>query len=122
MALQRFRRKATVLLRRILGRQDSASRIARGVAAGVFAAAFPIPGTQIFLSLLAAWVARGNKFVAIFPQFISNAGTMFPLAYLQFKLGAWLWPAKAAERWRWRNYTSLPSRSTSNRLSTKPIC
>jgi cardiolipin synthase A/B len=86
--LVRFRRT----LARVLGQRDSASRVARGVAGGFFAAAFPLPGLQIPLSLLCAWLLRGNKFVSIFPQFISNAGTMLPLAILQFKLGSLFWP------------------------------
>jgi 4-diphosphocytidyl-2-C-methyl-D-erythritol kinase len=63
------------------------------------------------LSLLAAWILRGNKVVSIFPQFISNAGTMLPLAILQYRLGSWFWPAQTADatesllaaamRWDW---------------------
>lgn len=79
-------------LGRVLGQRDSTARIARGVAAGFFASAFPLPGLQIPLSLLAAWAVRGNKVAAIFPQFISNAVTMAPLAALQYMIGAWLWP------------------------------
>jgi cardiolipin synthase len=82
--------------RDVMGYHDSAARIARGAAAGAFAAAFPLPGLQIPLSLLAAWLARGNKAVSLIPQFISNAVTMIPLAYLQYEVGALLWPLKAA--------------------------
>lgn len=101
--LRRFRQtvralriRATRRLRRAFGRGDSAERIARGVAAGVFAAALPLPGLQLPLSLLFAWAARGNKAVAILPQFLSNAGTMVPLVFLQFKIGSLVWPGKAA--------------------------
>jgi cardiolipin synthase A/B len=93
---KKVREKGFNVLTTIVGQRDSASRIARGVAAGFLAAAFPIPGAQIPLSLLFAWAFRGNKAVSIFPQFISNAGTMFPLAVLQFKLGAWFWPGQTA--------------------------
>lgn len=84
------------IARRILHQDDPPSRIARGVSAGFFAAAFPLPGLQIPLSLLLAFAVRGNRVVSIFPQFISNAGTMLPLAYLQYHLGAVLWPSRAA--------------------------
>jgi cardiolipin synthase len=96
MAWRRLRAQAKRGLRRILGQRDSAARIARGVAAGFFATAFPIPGLQIPLSLFFAWIARGNKAVALLPQFLSNAVTMLPQAFLQFKVGAWLWPGEAA--------------------------
>ncbi|MFH0938027.1 MAG: DUF2062 domain-containing protein [Planctomycetota bacterium] len=78
--------------RRMISSDPSPERTARGIAAGFFAAAFPLPGLQIPLSLFVAWLARGNKIVAIFPQFISNAGTMLPLAYLQYLIGAKFWP------------------------------
>ncbi len=95
MRFSRLKYRLRRLLLRVFGRRDSAVRIARGMAAGFFAAAFPLPGLQIPLSVLFAWIARGNKFVSIFPQFISNAGTMLPLAVLQYEIGMWLWPAKA---------------------------
>lgn len=92
---KKVRDKGVSVLTTIVGQRDSAPRIARGMAAGFLAAAVPLPGFQIPLSLLLAWAFRGNKAVSIFPQFISNAGTMVPLAVLQFKLGAWFWPGRA---------------------------
>jgi cardiolipin synthase len=97
MPFRRARVNLRRLLRRILRQDDPPERLARGVAAGFFAAAFPLPGLQIPLSLACAWLVRGNAAVAILPQFISNAGTMFPLAILQYHLGARLWPAHAPE-------------------------
>lgn len=93
---KRIWRRTRALLRWAFGRYDSPARVARGVAAGFFAAAFPLPGLQIPLSILFAWLVRGNKLAAVLPQFLSNAATMLPLAYLEFRIGAWLWPAKAA--------------------------
>lgn len=123
MSFRRFWRRTKLIVRKVLRQRDSPRRIARGLAAGSFVSAVPTPGLQIPLSLLAAWAARGNKLVAIFPQFISNAATMVPLAFLQFKIGAWLWPAQAAEAreamdlvgaaidaWRW----SAPAASLKN--------
>lgn len=104
-------------LRKALREADGAPRIARGVAAGFFAAAFPLPGFQIPLSLAAAFLVRGNRVVAVLPQFLANAGTFLPMIYLEYKIGTWLWPAsaedaeralaglsRAADAWRW----SLP--------------
>ena len=97
MPIRRARINLRRLLRRVFRQDDPPERIARGVAAGFFAAAFPLPGFQIPLSLLMAFLARGNAAVAVLPQFLSNAGSMVPLAFLQFKIGSWLWPSRAAE-------------------------
>lgn len=104
-------------LRKALRDADGAPRIARGVAAGFFAAAFPLPGLQIPLSLIAAFLVRGNRVVAVLPQFLANAGTFIPMIYLEYRIGTWIWPAsaedaeralagvsRAADAWRW----SLP--------------
>ncbi len=113
MWIRLLRTKTRRTLRRIVHQPDSATRIARGVSGGFFAAAFPLPGLQIPLSLLFAWILRGNKLVSVFPQFISNAGTMLPLAVLQFHVGKWFWPAHVTNAatgiqtvlnaWSWRN-------------------
>jgi len=92
-----LRARTRVILRKIFRQDDSPARIARGIAAGFFATALPLPGLQIPLSLLFAWIARGNKVVALFPQFLSNAATMVPMALAQYKIGAWLWPGKQME-------------------------
>ena len=97
MITRRSRIQVRKILRKIFHHDDPAPRIARGVAAGFFAAAFPLPGLQIPLSLLLAWMIRGNRAVSIFPQFLSNMGTILPLAYLQFRIGALFWPARAEQ-------------------------
>ncbi len=86
-----------LLARRVLRHEGSPERAARGLAAGFFAAAIPLPGFQIPLSLLLAWVVRGHKGIAILPQFLSNAGTMLPLAYCQYWLGTRLWLGTAPD-------------------------
>lgn len=83
--------------RKVFRHADSPQRVARGIAAGFFAAAFPLPGFQIPLSLIAAWIVRGNKTVAIMPQFLSNAGTMLPLAWFQIWLGMKIWGGHNAD-------------------------
>jgi len=100
--------------RQVFRHRDPPQRVARGIAAGFFAAAIPLPGFQIPLSLIAAWVVRGNKTVAIFPQFLSNAGTMLPIAWCQLWVGMKIWHGhhvdvgsaldsikKAGEAWAW---------------------
>lgn len=110
--VRRFARKA-------LSKSGTPEQAARGLAAGFFAAAFPLPGLQIPIALLVAWAVRGNKFIAVMPQFLSNAGTMLPLAYFQFWIGSKLWPGVAGdvrmalrgvedafERWSWSSFWS----------------
>jgi len=94
--LQGFRTRFRRIMRKILSTGDPPERVARGIAAGFLASAFPLAGCQIPLSLLFAWLVRGNKAVSIIPQFLSNAVTMLPLAFLQYRLGAALWPSRAA--------------------------
>jgi len=96
MASRQLWRRTRVAGRRILSRREPAARIARGVAAGFFAAACPVPGVHVGMGLIAAWIVRGNKLAAIFPLFLWNPATMLPLAYAQFRIGVWLWPAHAS--------------------------
>jgi cardiolipin synthase len=101
MASLQFWRRTRVAGRRVLSRKEPATRIARGVAAGFFAAACPVPGVHAGLGLITAWIVRGNKFTAtflaaIFSVFLWNPATMLPMAYVQFRIGVWLWPAHAS--------------------------
>ena len=95
--LRRFRFRSARALRRALGLRNHAARIARGVSAGCLAGAVPLPVAQIPLSVFLAWAARGNKAFAILPQIVFNAGVTIPLAFVQFKIGAWLWPGRTAD-------------------------
>ena len=96
MASRQLWRRTRVAGRRVLSRKEPATRIARGVAAGFFAAACPVPGVHVGIGLITAWIVRGNKLAAIFPLFLWNPATMLPLAYVQFRIGVWLWPAHAS--------------------------
>ncbi len=96
MASQQLWRRTRVAGRKVLSRKEPATRIARGVAAGFFAAACPVPGLHVGIGLITAWIVRGNKLAAIFPLFLWNPATMLPLAYAQFRIGVWLWPAHAS--------------------------
>jgi len=107
IAIRRF-------VRKIVRQNDPPERIARGVSAGFFAAAFPIPGVQIPLSLFFSWLVRGNAAVSIISQAISNPFTAVPLAIAEYRVGIWLWPGRtmdsdvalqtlrnAGEAWTW---------------------
>ncbi|MGD1001339.1 MAG: DUF2062 domain-containing protein [Candidatus Brocadiia bacterium] len=96
MASRQLWRRTRVAGRKVLSRKEPATRIARGVAAGFFAAACPVPGVHVGMGLITAWIVRGNKLAAIFPLFLWNPATMLPLAYVQFRIGVWLWPAHAS--------------------------
>ena len=79
-------------IRRRLQQPIPVTRIARGVAAGFVVAAVPLPGLQIPMALLLAWLTRGNLVASIFPQFLSNASTLVPQVAMEFSLGAAFWP------------------------------
>ena len=100
-------------MRRTLHQDDPPERVARGLAAGVFAAAFPVTQLRLFLSLLFAWMVRGNKVASIVPQIFANFAVA-PLLYFQLWIGAKVWPGspsstamqsarKFSETWDWTN-------------------
>ncbi|MGD0091165.1 MAG: DUF2062 domain-containing protein [Planctomycetota bacterium] len=91
-----FRNRGRRIWRKLLGTGDPPERVARGLAAGIFAAAFPLPGIHVPLCLVFAWLVRANKAAALAGQAVSNAATLLPLACLQFRIGSLLWPGEAA--------------------------
>lgn len=78
----RFRRLAG----RVLGRENSPQRLARGIAAGCAAAAIPLPLMPLISSFLFAWLVRGSKTAAILVQAIF-ALPFVSLFYVQIWLG-----------------------------------
>lgn len=72
---------------RILHADDSAERIARGIALGVFMAWLPFFGMQIFLALLLAPIVRANKAMAVLWTWISNPLTAVFIYYPAYRLG-----------------------------------
>jgi cardiolipin synthase len=54
----------------------------------------PVPGLPIPLSLVIAWIVRGNKLAALFPQIVHLLVVPF-LPFLEFRMGAMLWPGHA---------------------------
>lgn len=71
--------------------EDSAERIARGSAAGIFASALPVFG-QTFIGMLIARVLRGNVVASLPWSWISNPLTTLPIWYGGYRLGLWLIP------------------------------
>lgn len=127
MPVRRSRVKLRRFFRKILRQDDPPERIARGVSAGLFAGAVPLPGVQIPLSLFLSWIVRGNVAVSILSQAISNPFTAVPMAIAEYRLGVWLWPGdtidsdfalaalkSAGEAWIW----SEPLASLGRFLST----
>jgi uncharacterized protein len=61
--------------------------VARGVAAGLFAAAIPIMPFQTLLTVLVTILIRGNLAIAFAASWVSNPITLLPLAYLTYHVG-----------------------------------
>src|SRR5258708_32426705 len=79
----RFRR----FLRRFLHQDDPPERLARGLAAGMASALLPVAQLRILVSLLFAWVVRGNKAVALRPKFITSHFSLTPIAFQLWRSG-----------------------------------
>lgn len=72
---------------RLIRLRDRPHRIARGLAAGVFAGCFPFFGLQTLIGVLLATLFRGNKFVAAAGTWISNPFTYVPIFAFNFHVG-----------------------------------
>ncbi len=75
---------------RFLRIRSSPHAIARGLAAGMFAGAFPLLGFQSLIGITIAACVRGNKVLAAAGTWISNPITFVPLFALNFYVGRWL--------------------------------
>ena len=75
---------------KILRLKEHPQRIARGLAAGVFAGCLPFMGLQFVFSVLIAILIRGNKITALMGTWISNPFTYVPIFLLNFKVGRWI--------------------------------
>ncbi len=95
---QYWRRLLRYLYVRFLRIQSSPGAIARGVAAGIFAGAFPLIGLQSVFGIAIAALIRGNKMIAVAGTFVSNPFTSIPIFAFNFYLGRWILgvPEKAA--------------------------
>ncbi len=72
---------------RLLRLREHPHAIARGFAVGVFAGCLPLMGLQFLISLLLAFLVRGNKFTALMGTWISNPFTYVPLFLFNFHVG-----------------------------------
>lgn len=75
---------------RLINLQDTSERIARGLAAGVFAGLFPLFGFQIIIGVFLASLLRGNKLMAAAGTWVSNPLTYVPIYAFNFQVGRWL--------------------------------
>ncbi|MGD1899748.1 MAG: DUF2062 domain-containing protein [Phormidesmis sp.] len=85
-----WKRLLRYLYIRFLRMQGSPAAIARGLAAGAFAGAFPLLGFQTLIGIAIAALFRGNKVMAAVGTWISNPLTYVPLMALNFHVGQWL--------------------------------
>ncbi|MBE9079304.1 DUF2062 domain-containing protein [Romeria aff. gracilis LEGE 07310] len=96
-APQRWRRTFRYFYLRFLRLRGSPREIARGLAAGVFAGAFPFFGFQTIFGIALAAVVRGNKIMAAAGTWISNPLTYVPIYAFNFKLGSLLLGMSSSE-------------------------
>jgi len=72
---------------RLLHVDDSAQRMARGVAAGCFVAYLPVLGLHIPLAFILAQLIRANKALSVVAVWISNPLTFVLIYYPSYRLG-----------------------------------
>lgn len=77
---------------RVLHVDDTAHRIALGLAIGIFITWTPTLGFQMLLTVLLAALVRANKLVGVPFVWISNPLTAVPLYGFNFLVGAWVLP------------------------------
>ena len=83
-----YRRVSSFVVHHILHTDDSPSRIARGVAIGMFMAWLPLMGLQMLLVLAFSFIFRANKVVGLPVVWISNPFTLGPIYYPGYLLGS----------------------------------
>ncbi len=83
-----YRRISFFVVHRILHTDDTPSRIARGVAIGMFIAWLPLIGLQMLLALGLSFIFRANKVAGLPVVWISNPFTLGPIYYPSYLLGS----------------------------------
>jgi uncharacterized protein (DUF2062 family) len=66
---------------------DTPQKIARGVAAGVFAAFTPFYGFHFITAMIVAWVIRGNFIASAIGTFFGNPLTYLPIGIVALQTG-----------------------------------
>lgn len=69
---------------------DTPEKIARGVAAGVFAAFTPFYGFHFITAAIVAWVLRGNLIASAIGTFFGNPLTYVPIGVVSLQTGHFL--------------------------------
>lgn len=95
-SFQRLHARARAAWRGLLDSPEGPGRLARGVAAGAFAAMVPAFGLHVLIALAAAWLVHGSRAAAaaaclLIGNPLTHAATV-PVAY---ELGRWLLPIAA---------------------------
>ena len=83
-----YQRIIFFVVHHILHTDDTPSRIARGVAIGVFMAWLPLLALQMLLVLALSFIFRANKVVGLPVVWISNPFTLGPIYYPSYLLGS----------------------------------
>ena len=83
-----YRQISFFAVHRILHTDDKPSRIALGVAIGMFIAWLPLIGLQMLLVLGLTFIFRANKVVGLPIVWISNPFTLGPIYYPSYLLGS----------------------------------
>lgn len=92
---KRWRRYWRYLLWRLARLQGESKTLARGFAAGIFAALLPLFGFQLFIAVTLAFCLRGSKILAATSTWVSNPFTYVPIYFCNFQVGRWLLRASA---------------------------
>lgn len=80
-------RAASYIGHRLRRLPDPPSRIARGIAAGVFVSFTPAFGFHFLVAALIAWIVRGNVLAAMLSTFFGNPITFPFIATLSMQIG-----------------------------------
>lgn len=83
-------RAMSYLSHRLRRLPDSSQKIARGIAAGVFASFTPLFGFHFLLAAAFAWVVRGNILASLIATFAGNPLTFPLIATASLTTGRWL--------------------------------
>ncbi len=80
-------RATRYVIHRLRRLPDPAYKISRGIAAGVFTSFTPFFGFHFILSVLLAWVLRGNILAALLATFVGNPLTFPFIASIAMEIG-----------------------------------
>lgn len=85
-----WHRAAYYIVHRLRRLPDPPYRIARGVAAGIFASFTPLFGFHFLIAALLAWAMRGNILASLLATFAGNPLTFPLIASVSVELGNWI--------------------------------